>query len=41
MAIVAALGLTLAAPGKWYYITMVGLLIVMIVIYKVVKGRGT
>ncbi|MFH1747261.1 MAG: hypothetical protein ABIG44_09495 [Planctomycetota bacterium] len=39
MEILAAIGLTLAF-GKWYYITMVGLLVVMIIIYKVVKGRG-
>lgn len=44
MAIVTALGLTLPLGrfyGSWgWYGLMAGLLVAMLIIYKVVKGRG-
>jgi len=40
MSTLLALGIPLAL-GKWYYITMISLLIVLIIIYKVIKGRQT
>ena len=40
MSTLLALGITLAV-GKWYYITMIGLLVVLIIVYKLIKGRQT
>ena len=35
------IALGLLAVGKWYYIVMVGLLLALLIVWKVLKGRQT